>query len=370
MRKLKVAAVQMDATPAPVLDRLARAADLISEAVSSGAQLIVLPELFNTGYEYTDNNYRLPEPMDGQTVTWMKEQTAKHNIHLAGSLLLLDHDEVYNSQLIVAPDGRAWRYDKNYPWGWERAFFREGKGITVADTDIGKFGMMICWDYAHINLWKRYTGKVDAMIITSCPPKMDKFETTLPDGSTIPPVFADPNPAPFGDDMNEFTNWLNVPLVNTTSSGQFESTLPIPLISVGSIIAMSGQNDKWTNLINADQAKVTAGYYNETKIVDSNGKVLTRINEDGDRFTIAEVEIADEPPNPRMGNPPKSKFGKPAYFFSDMLIPSIMTWAYRRKYRRELGSHMAPVDSTTKVWSIALVYALVLGWFTGRFTRR
>ena len=63
-RKIKVAPVQMDAAPAPVDTRLNRAADLVSKAAAFGAQLVVLPELFNTGYEYDDRNYGLAEVLD------------------------------------------------------------------------------------------------------------------------------------------------------------------------------------------------------------------------------------------------------------------------------------------------------------------
>src|SRR5262245_38345973 len=114
-RKLKIATVQMDATPAPTTDRLERATSLVADAAGQGAQLIVLPELFNISYEYHDRNYELAEPINGQTMTWMKTQAANHNIHLAGSFLLHDRENVYNSAFIVAPDGRSWRYDKNYP---------------------------------------------------------------------------------------------------------------------------------------------------------------------------------------------------------------------------------------------------------------
>ena len=78
-QKLKVAAIQMDALPVGVPERLDRASNLIAEAVNGGARLVVLPEMFNTGYEFDERNYSLAEPIDGRTATWMKNQAAKHN---------------------------------------------------------------------------------------------------------------------------------------------------------------------------------------------------------------------------------------------------------------------------------------------------
>ncbi|MEO0565184.1 MAG: carbon-nitrogen hydrolase family protein, partial [Chloroflexota bacterium] len=163
-RELTIAAVQMNAEPTPKADRLARAATLIARAADDGAQLVVLPELFNAGYEYHENNYALPEAIDGETVTWMKEQAAQHNIHLTGSLLLIDGKHVYNSQIMLAPDGRRWRYNKNYPYAHERAYFRDGSDEMIAHTDLGKIGMLVCWDYAHSEIWARYAGKIDLMV--------------------------------------------------------------------------------------------------------------------------------------------------------------------------------------------------------------
>lgn len=83
--------------------------------------MAVLPELFNTGYEFHERNYTLAERIDGETVTWMKAQAAQHNLHIAGTLLLRDGGDIYNAAILAAPDGQLWRYDKHYIPFWERA---------------------------------------------------------------------------------------------------------------------------------------------------------------------------------------------------------------------------------------------------------
>jgi predicted amidohydrolase len=365
-RTIKIAAIQLDATPAPVPDRLSRAANLVTEAVAAGAQLVVLPEVFNTGYEYSDANYALAETTNGQTVTWMKAQAAQQGIHLAGSLLLMDEDNVYNSMLLVAPDGRTWRYDKSFPWAWERAYFREGRTITVADTDLGRFGMLICWDYAHPELWARYAGKVDAILIASCPPKTAELDIVFPDGTRYnnsegPTVFTGTD-MPFGMDLQEQSTWLRVPVVNTTGSGTFRSKPPMALISLSSILA--AQPGLWKQLLYANEIYLECGFYPQTKIADAQGNLLAQVAEEGDRCVVAEVELADLPPKP-LEPQPKSVYTPYAYLMSDWVGPAFMTLLYRRGYRRQFGRQMAPVDYTTRVWSVAAILALLFGWVLG-----
>lgn len=97
--KITVAAVQMLGEVDATDNRLNRAANLVQDAAKQGASLVVLPELFNTGYAYSSANYCRAETLDGPTATWMRETAAAHNIHLAGSLLLLGKNEVFNAML-------------------------------------------------------------------------------------------------------------------------------------------------------------------------------------------------------------------------------------------------------------------------------
>jgi hypothetical protein len=360
----------MDATPAPVASRLARAADLIAETAASGAQLVVLPEVFNTGYEYADRNYALSETMDGQTVTWMKSQAAQHNLHLAGSLLLRDGVHVYNTLLLIAPDGRTWRYDKNYPWAWERAYFREGQGVTIAETDLGRLGMMICWDHAHPDLWAQYAGRVDALVIASCPPMADRLTVIMPDGERNPMpegLAYTGDDMPFGAELDAHVTWLGVPAVHTSGAGQLRTHMPLPGVSLLSLTLL--RPDLWSQLDRADQAVITAGYYPQTKVIDANGNVLGRVTEDGDGYTLAEVTLADTPPQPTTPQP-DFKLTALSYFTSDWMTPTLTAPLYRAGLKQQYGTHMAPLDFTTRKWLIGLVAALVAGLIVGRIGRR
>ena len=364
-RQIKLAVLQMDATLAPTDERLARATELVNSAVSAGATLIVLPELFNTGYTYADRNYEVAETLTEPTVRWMCDTAKRHQIYLTGSLLLRDHDHVYNTALLFAPDGRMWRYDKQYPFLWERAFFREGQGITIADTELGQLGMMICWDSAHPDLWARYAGQVDAMLVISCPPMIQKSELLFPDGTRLPTATQSRHFADGG--IHKQAKWMGVPVAHSSGYGKFSTPLPIAEPTVA-YSAIQQPNEFFELMKQAPDVTLETKFGYHTQVIDAEGDVIARVSQDGDAFTIATIDLPDEKPVP-VGDQPTFDYPPQEYIAIDVLSDAVYAPVYQRKMRKQWGKQMAPLDWSTKVWTAVTFIALFIGMILGSSSR-
>lgn len=336
-KQVRLATTQLDVTPAPLDERLARAEALVTRAAQAGAQLVALPELFNTGYAYRPENFARAETITGPTVQWMKAISARLGIHLAGSLLLRDGTEIYNSLLLYAPDGRVWRYDKNYPWGWERAYFRGRRAITIAQTDLGSIGMLLCWDMAHAGLWRQYAGKVDLMLACNCPPNLSRPVYHFPDGSRISgaqmgPVFAslrDADLRVFTDTPAQQCAWLGVPFIGSTACGTVDTPLPNALGSFLGYLPAA----PWLvgHLPKASQMEVSAGVVEAARILARDGRQLAGLcNQQGEAFALAEVALPMERPQPH-GLQPKPPVSWLMYFISDGFLTTLSLGTYARR---------------------------------------
>lgn len=101
---------------------------LLTEA--AGADLIVLPEMFTTGFSM--DSASLAEPEQGPTHHWLLEQAQRLDAVITGSLIVRDDAGDYRNRLLWArPDGRMQHYDK-------RHLFRMAGSIATIRRGIGK----------------------------------------------------------------------------------------------------------------------------------------------------------------------------------------------------------------------------------------
>jgi predicted amidohydrolase len=130
-----------------MLAALQRAA---AEASSQGATLLILPELFLTGYNIGADTVRaLAQPADGAASHEAAAIARTHNIALLYGYPERDGSHIYNSALLIDRTGapRA-NFRKLHLWGdIDKAVFTPGEDPAImADIDGVKIGILICYD--------------------------------------------------------------------------------------------------------------------------------------------------------------------------------------------------------------------------------
>ena len=147
MAKVIVAAVQMDCVPCDRDANLKRAAVLIADAAARGAQLVVLPELFNTGYRVEAQDGALAEEIPGHTTQWMQRVAQQHSIYVAGALLERGEDGlIYDTALLVGTEGCIGQQRKMHLWNGECDRFAGGNEIGVCRLPFATVGLLICYE--------------------------------------------------------------------------------------------------------------------------------------------------------------------------------------------------------------------------------
>jgi len=131
---------------------------LVESLAARGCNLIVLPELWPSGYDATtlsSDAAVAAEPLDGERGRRLAEAAAKHGVWLfAGTVPEVDEDgRLFNTAVVYAPDGslRA-RHRKVHLYTplSEDAVFTAGSEPTVVDVDgIGTVGLSVCFDGDH-----------------------------------------------------------------------------------------------------------------------------------------------------------------------------------------------------------------------------
>lgn len=115
------------------------------------ADLWVLPELALTGYDFLDvaELRRFAEEVPGgETTAWLRELAAKHAATLVMGLAEVAGDRVFNTAVVVGPEGFVGRYRKLHLFDREKELFQAGdEPVPLFEVQGVKIGVMICFDW-------------------------------------------------------------------------------------------------------------------------------------------------------------------------------------------------------------------------------
>jgi N-carbamoylputrescine amidase len=154
-KKFRIGLVQMSATSDPEKN-LQRAIDRLHQAAAKGAQIVCLPELFQTQYfcQREDASlFDLAEPIPGPATRRLAETARILRIVVIASLFEKRAPGVYhNTAVLINADGSLGGiYRKMHipddPLYYEKFYFTPGDlGFKAFETQVGKVGTLVCWD--------------------------------------------------------------------------------------------------------------------------------------------------------------------------------------------------------------------------------
>lgn len=127
---------------------LERSLHFIRRAAAEGADLVVLPELANSGCDSgsRDDVLDLAEEIPGgPTVRAWREAADASGVCVVGGLLEREGALLHNSAVILGR-GSAGRYRKTHLWDREKRLYEPGRELPVFGTRFGKIGLLICYD--------------------------------------------------------------------------------------------------------------------------------------------------------------------------------------------------------------------------------
>ena len=132
-----------------------------------GADLIVLPEMFSTGFSM--DSAALSESEDGPTSQWLRQQAQDLGAVVCGSLIIQAADGSYRNRLLWArPDGSLAHYDKRHLFrmAGEHKHYSAGEQQVVLEVKGWRVRPLICYDL-RFPVWSRDAGGTDLLLYTA-----------------------------------------------------------------------------------------------------------------------------------------------------------------------------------------------------------
>jgi predicted amidohydrolase len=152
-------------------------------ATMGQTDLVLLPEMFNTGFDMKPEAFA--EPEDGDTLTWMRRMAAKYDCAVAGSLAVREESpkskespeledspekksSFFNRFYFVKPDGSAVHYDKHhlFTFAGEERQFAAGERRVVVEWRGVRWLLLVCYD-VRFPAWIRYRDDYDGILLVA-----------------------------------------------------------------------------------------------------------------------------------------------------------------------------------------------------------
>jgi predicted amidohydrolase len=219
--KIMVAAIQMSSELLQQAVNLEVADDFLDKSRRAGAELSVLPEMFNTGYGLVPDFGPSSETADGPMLRHLLGRSRQWGMGIAAGFVERDGRHLYDALALCLPAGSIHIYRKRHLVFWEAFRFRAGRTPLVVSTPWGRVGLAVCADMMDRRVWEDYRGRIDLAVVASAWPEFAcrhsgrrhrLFGHVGPMATAIP---------------SEVARDLDVPVIFANQAGPTQTTIPV-----------------------------------------------------------------------------------------------------------------------------------------------
>jgi len=135
------------------------------ESIKDATDLIILPEMFSTGFSMNADS--LAEEMTGKAVTWLRQKAVEKKTTITGSVMVKDGGRFFNRLVWARTDGELITYDKKhlFRYAGEEKVFTAGQSQVTLELNGWRIRPFICYDLRFPALY-RSLAQAGASFIT------------------------------------------------------------------------------------------------------------------------------------------------------------------------------------------------------------
>jgi len=165
---MRIALAQFDVKSGETNANLATASKYVTLAARRGAKLVVLPELWSSGYDLERSQMHARVSQE-QVLPALKKLARRHHLYILGSVLRANgRREVFNSAVLLGPGTGPTRvYRKIHLFGpmLENQFLTSGRTTPIFQLPFGAIAVAICYDLRFPELFRKYALKGTQLVI-------------------------------------------------------------------------------------------------------------------------------------------------------------------------------------------------------------
>ena len=148
-----IAMEQVDVEPGNSANNSAQIVARTRAAFESGANIVVFPELANSGYVVSaDLVSATAQALDGPYVGELTALTVQSGGLVATGFCERADDNYFNSVVVVGPDGPMLHYRKIHLFDQEKDVFTPGHTLPIIETEFGVLGVCVCYDLRFVEI--------------------------------------------------------------------------------------------------------------------------------------------------------------------------------------------------------------------------